>query len=92
MMALQRYLRGWCQYYRHGESTRIFAALDRYVIERVARNYARSQPSGKKRKRRPWQQYRRKLEAWEAMPSLLRLRQQAFRAYRGEANTRWRAV
>ncbi len=33
---LNDYLRGWRQYYRFGNSTRRFAALDAYVVERMA--------------------------------------------------------
>ena len=33
---LNRYLRGWREYYRFGNSTRRFAKLDRYVFERMA--------------------------------------------------------
>lgn len=92
LKALERYLRGWSQYYRHGESARTFAKLDRYVVERVARDYARCQPTGRKRKRRTWQECRRRLAQWPAMPSLQGMRHQAFRACRETANTRWRAV
>jgi RNA-directed DNA polymerase len=33
---LNGYLRGWRQYYRFGNSTRCFAAIDAYVVERMA--------------------------------------------------------
>jgi len=33
---LNQFLRGWRQYYRFGNSTRCFANIDRYVIERMA--------------------------------------------------------
>ena len=45
MRKLGVYLGGWCHYYRHGESARMFAKLDHYVEERVARNLTRSQPT-----------------------------------------------
>jgi group II intron reverse transcriptase/maturase len=91
LVALRRYLVGWCQYYRHGQSIRIFAKLDRYVAERVARNYARSQPTTRKRRRRSWRQHLQELHAWGKLPALRQLQQGAFRAYRGQANVRWRA-
>ena len=90
--ALERYLTGWCQYYRHGQSRRVFAALDRYVSERVARNFARSQPTGRKRKQRYWRWYRQEIERRKLLPRLTELAQRPFPAYRGEANVRWRAV
>jgi hypothetical protein len=33
---LNHFLRGWREYYRYGNSTRCFAKLDRYVVERMA--------------------------------------------------------
>lgn len=36
MAELNRFLRGWRQYYRYGNSSRHFAKLDRYVKERMA--------------------------------------------------------
>ena len=33
---LNHFLRGWREYYRYGNSTRCFAKLDRYTIERMA--------------------------------------------------------
>jgi len=89
---LERYLTGWCQYYRHGQSGRTFAKLDRFVSERVARSFARSQPKGKGRKRRCWQQYRDQMEARGLLPRLGKLATEAMPAYRGRANVRWRAV
>jgi RNA-directed DNA polymerase len=52
--ALVRYLTGYCQYYRHGQSSAVFRKLDCYVECRIARNHTRSQPTGKGRKRRNW--------------------------------------
>jgi hypothetical protein len=92
LQALERYLRGWGQYYRHGQSTTVFRELDQYVAERVARNRARSEPTGKNRRRRTWQQCLAKLQDWGQLPSLIQLSQAAFRAYRGRAKVRWRAV
>lgn len=42
---LNRFLRGWGAYFRHGNSTRQFRALDAYVYERVARFIARKHGS-----------------------------------------------
>jgi group II intron reverse transcriptase/maturase len=89
---LGAYLTGWCQYYRHGESARVFAKLDHYVEERVARNLARSQPTGKQRKRRCWWEYAGKLREQEDFPRLTTMRQARAQAPRGRVNVRWRAV
>ncbi len=53
----RRFLRGWWQYYRHGNSYQVFHKLDQYARERLARNLARSQPKGKKRTKRKWTFY-----------------------------------
>jgi RNA-directed DNA polymerase len=74
MKALERYLRGYCQYYRHGHSYAVFLKLDYYVACRVARTYARSQPYGKKRRRRNWLYYRRQLWEQGRLPKLTQLR------------------
>jgi RNA-directed DNA polymerase len=92
MVALRKYLVGWCQYYRHGQSGAVFHKLDRFVAVRVARNYARSQPTGRGRKPRSWVQCLRRLREWGKLPSLRQLQHGAFRAYRGQANVRWKAV
>ena len=90
--ALRRYLVGYCQYYRCGQSTEVFQKLDHFVEERIARNYTRSQPTGKGRSRRSWLHHRERLRAWGKLPKLVTLQQGAFRAYRGQAKVRWRAV
>jgi RNA-directed DNA polymerase len=92
LAALHRYLVGWCQYYRHGQSTRVFAKLDAFVTRRVARNYARSQPRGKGRRVRAWGELAVRLRRWGKLPRLTALEQGAFRARRGQANARWKAV
>ena len=92
MRALQKYLVGYCQYYRHGQSTAVFRKLDYYVECRIARNATRSQPTGKGRKRRSWLQRLEVLRQWGKLPKLERLQRGGFRAYRGTANVRWRAV
>jgi group II intron reverse transcriptase/maturase len=92
MIALRKYLGGYCQYYRHGQSSGVFRKLDYYVECRISRNYTRSQPTGKRRKRRNWLHHLEKLRAWGKLPKLVALQQGQFRAYRGEAKVRWRAV
>ena len=92
MKALRKYLTGYCQYYRHGQSTAVFRKLDYFVECRIARNATRSQPTGKGRKRRSWLQRLEVLRQWGKLPKLERLHRGAFRAYRGTANVRWRAV
>lgn len=54
---LRPYLTGWCQYYRHGQRATIFQKLDQFGHERVARNLARSQPTGRRRKHRTGREY-----------------------------------
>jgi len=89
---LGRYLQGWKHYFRHGQSARTFAKLDQFVVERVARNLARSQPSGKNRQRRVWWKIAVELEREGVLPKLARLGTEALRAVRGRAKARWRAV
>lgn len=89
---LRLYLEGWSDYYRHGESTRTFARLDEWVAERVARNFARSQPTGRRKRRRRWEEYKTLLEGSGDVVLLTELKRIAPRPYRGEANVRWRAV
>jgi RNA-directed DNA polymerase len=92
MAALQKYLTGYCQYYRHGQSTAVFRKLDYFVECRIARNVTRSQPTGRGRKRRSWLQRLEVLRQWGKLPKLEQLQRGTFRAYRGTANVRWRAV
>jgi RNA-directed DNA polymerase len=88
---LGRYLQGWKHYFRHGQSARTFAKLDQFVVERVARNLTRSQPSGKKRQRRNWREQAGELEREGVLPKLARLGTEALQALRGRAKVRWRA-
>lgn len=90
--ALRKYLVGWCQYYRHGASQRVFRQLDAYVECRIARNYARSQPTGKQRRRRSWVQLVERLREWGRLPRLTQLPPGPFPTRRGGVNVRWRAV
>ena len=92
MRELRNYLVGWCQYYRHGQSTEVFRTLDYFVHERVARNLARGQPTGKHRRPRRWTYYARRLVDWGGLPRLLGLQKGPFTAYRGQAKVLWRAV
>ena len=89
---LGAYLAGWCQYYRHGQSTKVFGKLDYYVHIRIARNLARSQPTGKGRCRRKWEYYARRLADWGKLPRLTAIQQGPFAPHRGQANVLWRAV
>ena len=81
LVALRKYLQGYCQYYRHGQSTAVFRKLDRFVLERVARTYTRSQPTGKKRKPRNWRQHLEQLRAWGKLPQLVALQRGAFAVF-----------
>jgi RNA-directed DNA polymerase len=90
--ALGLFLQGWGHYYRQGESTRVFTKLDDWVTERVARHLARSQPTGRRRRRRSWREYQGALEASGAVARLTQLQHATPRPYRGQANVRWRAV
>ena len=92
MVALRKYLVGYCQYYRHGQSSAVFRKLDYFVEYRIARNYTRSQPTGKGRKPRNWLEHLEQLRAWGKLPKLVELQKGSFRPYRGEAKVRWRAV
>ena len=92
IVALRKYLVGYCQYYRHGQSSGVFRKLDYFVEYRIARNYTRSQPTGKRRKRRNWLHHLEKLRAWGKLPKLVDLQRGSFRAYGREAKVRWRAV
>jgi RNA-directed DNA polymerase len=89
---LGAYLRGWKHYLGHGERARTFAKLDQFVAERVARNLARSQPTGKHRRRRRWGEIAGELEREGVLPKLGRRGTEALRAVRGRAKVRWRAV
>jgi RNA-directed DNA polymerase len=89
---LGAYLRGWKHYFGHGESARTFAKLDQFVVERVARNLARSQPTGKHHQRRRWGELAGELEREGVLPKLARLGTEALKAVRGRAKVRWRAV
>ena len=88
---LRAYLKGWKQYFRHGQSTRVFAKLDDYVQERVARNLARSQPTGRKRRQRSWGEYALWLRQEKGLPRLRSQPDTPPRPYRGRANVRWKA-
>lgn len=89
---LGRFLQGWKHYFRHGESARTFVKLDQFVVERVARNLARSQPSDKNRRRRRWREIAATVERVGVLPKLARLETEALQALRGRAKVRWRAV
>jgi len=89
---LGAYLQGWKHYFRHGQSARTFAKLDQFVLERVARNLARSQPTGKHRQRRRWGAIAGELAREGMLPKLGRLGTEALQALRGRAKVRWRAV
>src|SRR3989442_11157447 len=89
---LGRFLQGWKHYFRHGESARTFAKLDQFVTERVARNLARSQPKGKKRRRRRWWELAPELDRGGVLPKLGQLGTAALQALRGRAKARGRAV
>lgn len=89
---LNRYLRGWGQYFRNGQGSRVLAKLDAYVNERVARYLTRSQPRGKKRKRRHWHHYRQWLQDKEQLLLLSSPKAWPPNPHRGRANIRWKAV
>ena len=89
--AYARFLRGWWQYFRHGNSYRVFCKLDYYARERLARNLARSQPKGEKRSKRRWTFY----AAHEGMKQVARLTafsKEDARYYHGPVKAGWRAV
>lgn len=92
MRRLRAYLTGWWHYFRHGQCTKVFSSLDFFVHARVARNLARGQPTGKRRKRRMWGYYAQRLTQWGGMPRLLALRPSDIGAHRDRARVLWRAV
>jgi len=89
---LGAYLRGWKHYFHHGESARTFVKLDQFVVERVARNLARSQPSGPNRRGRHWRELAGELVRPGGLPKLAQLGTATLQAFRGRAKVRWRAV
>jgi len=89
---LRAYLGGWSDYFQHGQSTRCFAKLERFVSERVARNLTRSQPTGKRRQRRHWWEYHDWLQHEQVLPRLTARRHDRPGRYRGRGKVRWRAV
>jgi RNA-directed DNA polymerase len=89
---LGAYLCGWKQYFRHGQSARVFAELDEFVLERTARNLARSQPKSRGRQKRRWTEEREKLREGGELPLLTKIGQAISRPFRGRAKAGWRAV
>jgi RNA-directed DNA polymerase len=92
LTALTRFVRGYCQYYRKGQSQAVFHWLDDFVACRYSRLMARSQPQTKKRRRRHWTWYRQRCRNWSALPRLAEFAKAPMPAYRGQAKARWRAV
>lgn len=74
---LRRYLTGWWQYFHHGASWSVFAKLDTFVCERVARSVARAQPRGKRRRPRRWYEYLQRLRERAYYPRLVDLQRSA---------------
>lgn len=70
LVRLGRYLAGFRQYYGRGHSARVFAKLDAWVLERVARNRARAQPTTKRQRKRRWTDYQEQLRQWGKLPVL----------------------
>lgn len=90
--SINRYLRGFGQYFRKGRYHQALGGLDFYVSERVARHLARSQPVGKKRRRRRWTWYARWLGQSRLLVKLAGRAGWSANPYRGQANIRWKAV
>lgn len=91
LASYERFVRGWWQYYRHGNSDRVFRELDRFARERLARNLARSQPKGKKRTERKWTYYI-KHAGLEQLARLTAFSKEHVRHYERRAKAEWRAV
>jgi RNA-directed DNA polymerase len=89
--AVNAYLRGWVHYFRRGSTGGTFTKLDEWVVERVARNLARSQPTGKRRRRRSWVAYAEWLRQHRPLVSLTQVRHAPVPRYRGRAKVRGRA-
>lgn len=56
---LNRVLRGWCNYFRHGVSAQTFSYLDHYTWHRVA-NWVRKRHNGLS-----WREFRRLFPGWK---------------------------
>jgi len=89
---LERFMRGWRGYFRHGQSSKVFQRLDFYSLERVARYKVRCQPKGKKRKRFSWMTVLVELAKSRVLRKLVSPKDWAPSNYRGKANIQWRAV
>jgi RNA-directed DNA polymerase len=90
--SVNRYLRGYGQYFRRGRYYRTLSSLDLYVRVRLARHLARGQPTGKKRSHRTWPRYARWLGSTHQLLQLAGRDGWPSNPYRGRANVRWRAV
>jgi group II intron reverse transcriptase/maturase len=88
---VNRYLRGWGSYFRHGHGTRILTKLDQFVRERLARYLARSQPKGKHRRRRRWEEFQDWVLRRSGLLQLARPADWPPNRHRGRANLRWKA-
>jgi len=86
----ERFVRGWWQYFRHGQCYRVFAKLDEFARERLARNLARSQPKGEKRKKRKWTYYVQRQAT--SLATLDSFTAPDVGKYKGRAKAGWRAV
>jgi RNA-directed DNA polymerase len=89
---LGAYLGGWKDYFRHGQSARTFVELDEFVLERAARNLARSQPKTAGRKKRRWTEERERLRSEGELPLLGRLKEAIRKPKRARVKIGWRAV
>ena len=88
--AYARFLRGWWQYFRHGQCHSVFRKLDAFARERLARNLARSQPQGEKRRKRKWTYYAQH-DATQ-LAALTAFTASNVAQYTGRAKAGWRAV
>lgn len=89
---INRYLRGFGQYFRRGLYYRVLHSLDWYVNQRLGRYLARNQPTGKKRQKRCWTDFLPWLKTKGDVIQLAGKRDWAQRAPRAPVNIRWKAV
>ena len=89
---INRYLRGYGQYFRRGLYYRVLHTLDWYVNERLGRYLARSQPVGPKRRKRCWTDFVLWVRTKGKVLQLAARQDWPKSAPIGPVNIRWKAV
>jgi RNA-directed DNA polymerase len=89
---VNRYLRGFGQYFRRGLYYRVLHSLDWYVNERLGRYLARNQPVGTKRRKRCWTDFVTWVRTKGQIIQLAGKWDWAKSATHASVNIRWKAV